>query len=115
LIAHFYSPLSSAIVYPATGDDGIDLFQSDFTRDGTAGDPLPRTKFGQFGRQADVKGLTNIINNFNNNVVGTPTPAGQALVSAGLMTVDQLNALGATPQAIALPTSGFAVRPSSMQ
>jgi hypothetical protein len=106
LIAHFYSPLSSAIVYPATGDDGIDLFQSDFTGDGTAGDPLPGTKFGQFGRQTDVGGLTNIINNFNSNVVGTPTPAGQALVSAGLMTVDQLNALGATPQAIALPPAG---------
>jgi len=106
LIAHFYSPLSSAIVYPSTGDDGVDIFQSDFTGDGTTGDALPGTKFGQFGRQTDVKGLTNIINNFNSSVVGTATPAGQALVSAGLMSLDQLNALGATPQPLALPPAG---------
>jgi hypothetical protein len=106
LIAHFYSPLSSAIVYPATGDAGVDLFQSDFTGDGTTGDPLPGTKFGQFGRSTDVHGLTNLINNFNANVVNNPTPAGQALVAAGLMTVDQLAALGGTPQALSLPPDG---------
>jgi hypothetical protein len=106
VIAHFYSPLSSAIVSPATGDPGVDMFQSDFTGDGTTGDPLPGTKFGQFGRKTDVSGLTNIINAYNANVVGTPTPAGAALVSAGLMSVDQLNALGGVAQSIALPPDG---------
>jgi hypothetical protein len=106
LIGHFYSPLSSAIVYPFTGDPGVDMFQSDFTGDGTGGDPLPGTKFGQFGRQTDVKGLTNIINNFNANVAGTLTPSGQALVGSGLMSASQLNSLGGTPQTIALPPAG---------
>jgi len=106
LIAHFYSPLSSAIVYPATGNPGVDLFQSDFTGDGSLGDPLPGTKFGQFGRQTNVSGLTQMINNFNSNVVGTPNQQGAAIVSAGLMTTAQLNALGGTPQQIALPPDG---------
>jgi len=106
VIAHFYSPLSSAIVSSATGDPGVDIFQNDFTGDGTTGDPLPGTKFGQFGRKTDVSGLTNIINNFNTNVAGTPTPAGAALVSAGLMTADQLNSLGGVAQSIPLPPDG---------
>jgi hypothetical protein len=106
VIAHFYSPLSSAIVAPTTGDAGVDLFQSDFTGDGTTGDPLPGTKFGQFGRQTDVNGLINIINNYNSNVAHTPTPAGQALVAAGLMTASQLDQLGGTAQDMALPPDG---------
>jgi hypothetical protein len=106
LIAHFYSPLSSAIVAPTTGDAGVDMFQSDFTGDGTVGDPLPGTKFGQFGRQTDVGGLSKIINNYNANIAGAPTPAGAALVSSGLVSVAQLNALGGVPQQLALPPDG---------
>ena len=106
VIAHFYSPLSSAIVSPSTGDPGVDMFQSDFTGDGTAGDPLPGTKFGQFGRNTDVGGLVSLINNYNGNVAGTPTPAGAALVTAGLINPDQLNALGGVAQQIALPPDG---------
>ena len=106
MIAHFYSPLSSAMVAPVTGDPGVDMFQSDFTGDGTTGDPLPGTKFGQFGRQTDVGGLIKTINNYNSNIAGTPTPAGAALVSAGLMTVSQLNQLGGVAQQIPLPPPG---------
>jgi len=36
--------------------------------------------------------LAGVINNFNTNVAGTLTPAGQALVNAGLFTVAQLTA-----------------------
>jgi hypothetical protein len=106
LIAHFYSPLSSAIVAPLVGDPGVDMFQSDFTGDGTAGDPLPGTKLGQFGRKTDVNGLRTLINNYNTNIAGTPNPQGAALVSAGLITASQLNALGGTPQQLALPPDG---------
>jgi hypothetical protein len=106
IIGHFYSPLSSAIVAPTTLDPGIDIFQNDFTGDGTTGDPLPGTKFGQFGRKTDVRGLSNIIANYNANVAGQPTPAGAKLVTAGLITPAQLNALGAVAQSIAPPPDG---------
>jgi hypothetical protein len=105
LIGHFYSPLSSAIVSPTSGGAG-EIFLSDFTGDGTVGDPLPGTKFGQFSRQTDVAGLTKIINNYNANVAGTPTPAGQALIGAGLISAGQLASLGGVSQQILAPPDG---------
>ncbi len=90
MIGHFDSPLSSAIVSPSTGDPGVDMFQSDFTGDGTAGDPLPGTHFGQFDRGTNASGLAKMINTYNTNVAGTATPAGATLIAAGLMTLPQL-------------------------
>jgi hypothetical protein len=106
IIGHFYSPLSSAIVAPATGDPGVDMFQSDFTGDGTTGDPLPGTHFGQFDRGTNAAGLVKMIDQYNTNVAGTPTPAGAALVSAGLMSVTQLQALGGVAQPIPAAPAG---------
>jgi hypothetical protein len=107
MIGHFYSALSSAIVAPTTGDaGGVDLFQSDFTGDGTVGDPLPGTHFGQFDRGTSASGLAKMIDQYNTNVAGAPTPAGAALVAAGLMSVSQLQALGGVAQAIAAPPTG---------
>jgi Carboxypeptidase regulatory-like domain len=105
LIAHFYSPLSSAIVAPVSGGAG-EIFLTDFTGDGTTGDPLPGTHLGQFDRQTDAKGLTTVVNNYNTSVAGQPTPAGQALVGAGLMTLPQLQALGGVSPTIDPPPAG---------
>jgi hypothetical protein len=104
-IAHFYSPLSSAIVVPASGGAG-EIFLSDFTGDGTTQDPMPGTKFGQFGRKTDVHGLANLINNYNATVAGNPTPAGQALVGANLISASQLAQLGGVPTQLPLPPDG---------
>ncbi|HEY7183647.1 MAG TPA: hypothetical protein VIC84_19610, partial [Blastocatellia bacterium] len=59
--------------------------------------PLPGTNRGAFGRSVkDGKALNTLITSFNQQVSsGTLTPAGQALVSAGLFTKAQLQALGA--------------------
>ena len=65
------------------------------------GDLLPGTKTGGFGRGVSVSGLNSMINAFNTAAPTTLTPAGQALVSAGLFTKAQLLALGAHPQQIA--------------
>jgi len=57
LISHFYSPLASSIDANTTGTAG-EIFRSDFTGDGTFGDPIPGTKFGSFGRGTNASGLT---------------------------------------------------------
>ena len=96
LISHFYSPLSSAIVAPSSNTG--DIFVNDFTGDGTVGDPLPGTHLGQFDRGTNANELGALVNNYNNTVAGTLTPAGQTLVKSGLMTQDQLVALGGVAQ-----------------
>ena len=95
MIAHFYSPLSSAIVSPNFGDVG-EIYRTDFTGDGTTGDPLPGTHLGQFDRQTNASGLNAVVNRYNSTQAGQPTPAGNVLVQNGLMTAAQL-ALAADP------------------
>jgi len=102
LIAHFYSPLSSAIVAPNSGAAG-EIFRSDFTGDGTFQDPIPGTKFGSFDRDINASTLGTTINNYNQNVANTPTPAGNVLIAHGLMTLSQLQALGGVAQPICPP------------
>lgn len=103
LISHFDSPLASNVTLPVTGAPG-GIFQTDITGDGTGdgsagsngggGDLLPGTNVGDFGRTFGPKGLNKAISNFNNNMVGQATPAGQVLMSSGLFTLAQLQALG---------------------
>jgi hypothetical protein len=101
--SHFDSPLADNVTLPVTGLPG-GIFQTDITGDGTGdgaqfnnrgiGDLLPGTNVGGFGRSFGVNGLNKLINNFNTTLVGQPTPAGQALISNGLFTLNQLQALG---------------------
>jgi Carboxypeptidase regulatory-like domain/TonB dependent receptor len=91
-IFHFDSPLASALAVPTTGIGPGEIFRTDFTGDGTVGDPVPGTKQGSFMRGISVGDLTNVINNYNNTVADQLTPAGQLLVSQGLFTPQQLGA-----------------------
>ncbi len=93
VIAHFDSPLSTTLTVPSTGSGG-QIFQTDFTGDGTTQDPIPGTKVGNFGRGIDASNINKVISNFNTTVVGLPTPAGQVLVQNGLMQQADLMALG---------------------
>ena len=111
LIAHFYSPLSSAIVAPNFGGVG-EIFRTDFTGDGSVGDPVPGTHLGQFDRGTDAAGLSGLISKYNTNVAGQPTPAGQVLVQNGLMTASQLVSLGAVAPHICLPPPAVDPDPS---
>ena len=104
LIGHFDSPLASNLTLPVSGAPG-GIFQTDLTGDGTGdgtvasnggvGDLLPGTKLGSFGRSVNTSDLNRLISNFNTTLVGTPTPAGQALISANLFTQQQLQNLQA--------------------
>jgi hypothetical protein len=79
------------------------IFTTDLDGDGRTGDLLPGTNIRHLGRKIkSFEQLNRIITDFNNNQAGKLTPAGQALVNAGIFTEAQLRALGATVKPIAL-------------
>ncbi|GBC82543.1 hypothetical protein HRbin10_01670 [bacterium HR10] len=84
------------------------LFTTDLNGDGTIGttpqvDVLPGTRIGDFGRKIKSwRDLNRVIQAFNQNFAGKLTPAGQALVRAGIFTEEQLRKLGAVIQPIPL-------------
>jgi len=105
-ISHFYTALPASLRVPNTRLGAGEIFRTDFTGDGTTADLLPGTRAGSFGREIKVGSLNSAITNYNNTVAGRPTPAGQALVTAGLFTEAQLVALGAVPRSVALAPNG---------
>ena len=54
-----------------------------------------------FDRGINAGNINQVINNYNTNVAGQATPAGKTLISNGLMTLAQLQALGGVAQPIA--------------
>jgi hypothetical protein len=105
-IFHFDSPLASALAVPVTGNGAGEIFATDFTGDGTVGDPVPGTKQGSFMRGVSLGDLPNVVNNYNNNVANNPTPAGNVLITNGLFTLNQLQQLGGVAPALAPVTPG---------
>jgi hypothetical protein len=100
LIAHFYSPLSSPVIIGSTGTGG-QIFQTNFDGSGSVSEPLPGTSNGSYERTFGLSGLNAAINQYNATQGNQPTPAGQVLVSNGLFTVAQLQAIGAVAPIVA--------------
>jgi hypothetical protein len=111
-VGHIYSPLPLSLTLPAPGPGGI--FVSDVTGDGSGdgsgayptGDLLPGTKIGAYGRSIKTGDLASFLSNYNATQAGTPTPAGQALINSGVMTLADLQALGAVLPTLAAPPPG---------
>jgi hypothetical protein len=105
-IGHFFSaPAQSLILDNKVGNAG-QIFITDVDGDGQGGDLVPGTLPGAYGHEIKGgKSLNNLINNYNATQAGSPTPAGQALIAAGLFTPGQLIALGAVQQQIAAAPS----------
>jgi hypothetical protein len=111
VIGHFYSPLPVTMTLTPSGNAG-GIFQTDLTGDGTGdgsfavngsvGDVLPGTNIGSFARGVNASNINNVIQNYNVNDAGKPTPAGQVLITNGLFTATQLQSLGAV-QPMVLP------------
>ena len=102
IIGHFYSAAASDLNLDNTGTTGgtaAGIFQSDVTGDGTIGDLVPGTNPGAFMHAYKGTNLNNLINQYNATQAGQLTPAGKALVAAGLFSQQQLVAL----QAVQLP------------
>lgn len=91
------SALSQSAFISCTDCGAAEIFLSDLDGDGNTEDPLTGTNRGAFGRTVkDGQALNALIGAFNQQVSnGSLTPAGQALVSAGLFTQAQLRDLGA--------------------
>jgi hypothetical protein len=109
LIGGFASPQPSNLTLPTQGTAG-EIFRSDITGDGTYGDlmnsvPTGIGHPGTFMRSVSRSGLAAYIQNFNSTYGNgqTITPAGQALVNAGLFTQAQLVTLGAVIPTIEAP------------
>lgn len=105
-IGHFYSALPTTMTIAPTGAPGgmfVTAAYGDGTGDGystngangNSGAILPGTNLGSFGRSVNGGNINRVINNYNQTFAGKPTPAGLALINAGLFTQGQLSSLGA--------------------
>ena len=108
IIGHFYSALPQTLTLDATSSPVANIFTSDLDGDGTVGDLAPGTAPGDYMHRIKPTNLGAYITNFNSGVAGRITPAGQALINAGIMTQAQLVALGATVQPLPVGITGSA-------
>ncbi len=118
IIGHFYSapPLNMTLDDSGTSGSTIaGIFQSDITGDGTIGDLAPNTNPGDYGHRINKKNLGSYINSYNATQAGRITPAGQALVAAGLFTPSQLAYAQAVQQPIATVPQANAIHNSLYQ
>ncbi|MBB5327573.1 TonB-dependent receptor [Tunturiibacter gelidoferens] len=102
MIGHFFSAPAVSLTLDQTAGATGQLFQTDVDGDGTIGDLVPGTIPGAYEHQIKGAGLNRLINNYNATSAGSFTPAGQAVIAAGLFTPGQLRAAQGVQQAIAV-------------
>ncbi len=99
----FRSALAGSLFMPIRTGGAAEIFFSDLDGDGVTQDPIMGTLRGAFGRSVKASELAALIAQHNATVAGTLSPAGQALVQAGLFTQAQLVSLGAVISSITAP------------
>lgn len=102
VIGHFFSaPPSTLTLAGVTG--GGQIFKTDVDGDGTTADLLPGTTNGDYMRRLKGAGLLAAVSNYNATQAGTLTPAGQTVVASGLVTAQEMSALGGVKQPLIAP------------
>jgi hypothetical protein len=101
IIAHIDSAVPTNLTLDQQGSAPGEIFRSDVDGDGQIGDLVPGTEPGAYMRKVKPGSLNNLISAYNATHAGTLTPAGQALVAAGLFTPDQLVSAGAVEPTLA--------------
>jgi hypothetical protein len=114
-VGHFFSANPTSLTLDNTEYSGLgEIFRTDVTGDGTVGDLLPGTTPGAYEHSVKPGQLNKVIGAWNASQAGQVTPAGQALISAGLFTLQQLQAINAVKPLLAtapgIPLSNAARR-----
>jgi hypothetical protein len=92
-ISHWATALPQTLTFNAPGNEE-DIFQIDTVGDGQTGvAPIPGTQIGSFGRGIKADDLNNALTKYSNTFGNQLTPAGNALVAAGLFSAAQLQSL----------------------
>ncbi len=87
-----------------------EIFQTDWTGDGSTGDIVPNTNVGSYGRSiSSPQQLQSMINSYNANYATSLTPAGKSLVTAGLANSADLKTIG-----LAMPYISAHVAPGEL-
>lgn len=94
-VNHFASGFAvTPVLSPASGTPG-EIFQTDWTGDGTMGDIVPGANVGAYNRSlSGPTQLQGLINSYNGKYANSMTPAAEALVNAGLLNPGDAQKLG---------------------
>jgi hypothetical protein len=102
-ITHWYTALPQTLTF-ASNTVAEDILQTDTNGDGQAGiAPIPGTQVGEFGRGIKAKDINKALAKYSSTFGNQLTPAGQALVAAGLFTQAQLTTLCAVTPSLTPP------------
>jgi hypothetical protein len=115
MVGHFFSAPPASLTLDNGTYSGLgEIFRTDVTGDGTTGDLLPGVSPGAYEHSVKGATLNKVINDFNATQAGQPTPAGTALLDAGLFNLGELQQLQAVKPLLAtaptVPISNAATR-----
>jgi hypothetical protein len=96
------SPASNLQGDVTTNGEAGQIFQTDYTGDGSIEDIFPGTNPGAMMRSVTRKNIGALISRYNAQNAGHLTPAGQTLVNSGLITSAQMIALGGAMQHVGI-------------
>jgi hypothetical protein len=109
-IGHLASPIPVTLSFQQNAG-GAEILVTDWNGDGTTGDVIPGTSIGSYMRSIKPDGLRTFIANYNAtypNGTTPATPAGTALLQAGVFSQAELQQMGGVLQPLATTVQNLA-------